>query len=108
VPYFFEIFFPQYLTSIPVSKLYALTLIFALPINLLAAKGQAKLTQTPKKLLYKAIIIPPWFLIISLLILTPTLGITGVVLSRIIHTFVNVFVDIYYWKKAVSLNTALD
>jgi O-antigen/teichoic acid export membrane protein len=42
LPWFYGLFFPTYLASVPYSQVYSLSLIFLLPANLLASVFQAK------------------------------------------------------------------
>lgn len=104
-PYFFRVFFPQYLDSIPISQLYSLILIPTIFLNLFGARWQAKLNLVPKKILYKLMLAQPLTLIILLFILTPLLGINGVILSRLISATLNIFIDQFYWKKMLKLQS---
>jgi O-antigen/teichoic acid export membrane protein len=104
IPYVFKIFFPKYLSSIFFARLYGINIIF-MPISaLLGAVGGAMLTRGPKKWLYPGNVIPQIILIISLLALTPILGITGVIISKIIFSLTAVIISLYYWKKILRIN----
>ncbi|XOB42201.1 MAG: oligosaccharide flippase family protein [Candidatus Nealsonbacteria bacterium] len=76
--FLYKIFFPQYLDSIPYSRLFALSFI-AVPITLLSTIFQA---QMMKKELY-IIRIVPVIRIILLVVLTPLYGIWGVIIAQI-------------------------
>lgn len=106
-PYFFKIFFPKYLDSIFYSKILSLSVIFTAPLSLLNAVGNSKINNTPKKMIYQSSIIIHAILIVSLFILTPVLGIMGVIFSRLIFLFSTVITSTVYWKKVYRLNTKL-
>lgn len=104
IPYVFKIFFPKYLSSIFFARLYGVNIMF-MPINaLLGAVGNAKLIHMPKKWLYQGGAIPQIILIISLLTLTPILGITGAIISKIIFSLTAAIISLYFWKKVVRIN----
>jgi len=99
IPYFFKIFFPKYLGSIFFSRLYGINIAFMPIIYLLTAVINAKLIHMPKKWLYQSAIMAQIILIASLLLLTPLLGITGVIISKIIFYTTSFVFWLYYWKK---------
>ncbi|MCX6731849.1 MAG: oligosaccharide flippase family protein [Candidatus Parcubacteria bacterium] len=105
IPYVFKIFFPKYPDSIFFSRLYGITIAF-MPINfLLSAVLNAKLTYIPKNWLYRIVITAQAILIVSLLLLTPILGITGAVISKIIFSLSVTILNLYYWKKLIKIDS---
>ncbi len=79
-PYFYKIFFPQYLDSVFYSQIYSLTL--------LAVSGtifnETLMTHKKKKELYLHRTIIPALQIILFLILLPTFGLMGLIVTHVI------------------------
>ncbi|MFC1700639.1 lipopolysaccharide biosynthesis protein [Patescibacteria group bacterium] len=84
-PYFYQIFFPQYLESIPYSRLFALSLIL-FPVTLIPSYFVAKIK---KKEVYFLELSIPIIRVTLLFILTPIYGITGVICAIIITNIAN-------------------
>jgi O-antigen/teichoic acid export membrane protein len=99
-PYFFKIFYPKYLESIPYSQLLSILIILQLPILFMGSVGQAKITFFPKKWLYWGII-PQIVLIISLFFLVQLYQIYGVIYSQIIFLAVLIVFGLLRWKFVV-------
>jgi len=94
----YGILFPNYSSSVSLSKLYAICLLFKLPTLLLASFGQAKVTLFPKKFLYISNIIPQVIFIISLVIVGKYLGIQGIIQIRVFYSLIVLLVGIYNWR----------
>ena len=77
-PYFYKIFFPQYIASVPYSQMFILSFI-SLPAAFLGTVFQAKMM---KKQLY-LIKIAPFVKIVFLAILIPFYGIWGAIAAII-------------------------
>lgn len=89
-PFLYKILYPQYLDSIPYSRLFSLTLL-VFPISMLALALQAKMKT---KMLYKVSLIQAITQLIFLAILTPIYGITGAIIARLISY---IFYFFYSW-----------
>lgn len=84
-PLFFQIFFPEYMAAVFYSQIFVLSLLFTpftLINNFFSATGRTKI-------LYFTNLIEPILFIIFLLILLPTLGILGAILSVILKVLIN-------------------
>lgn len=96
-PFLFKIFFPEYLNAILLSQIFSIILIIRLPLSFISAVTQSQLNITPKNWLY-------WrqsshvVQIISMFILIPTIGIMGVVISRILFQITTFIINIVQWK----------
>lgn len=94
-PYFYKIFFPAYLDSIPYSQFLALILIFS-PFILLSTSF---LAEMKKKELYILNFATPILKIVLLLILIPFLGIRGIICSVLASQALNGILTLYFFKK---------
>jgi len=94
-PYIYRIFFSQYLDSVFYSQLLILGLL-AFPLTIITLSFEAKLM---KKELYQFTIISPIVRILFLLILTPLLGILGVIIARLITQVFSMFLSLFLFKK---------
>ena len=94
-PYFFKIFYPEYLESVFYSRMLAFTL-FVFPMSMMALSLQAKMKT---KELYKINIFLPIIKIISLVVLTPLYGIMGVVIAILLSQVFQFFITWYFFKK---------
>jgi len=94
-PYVYKIFFPQYLDSIFYSQLFIFSLI-AFPTTIITLSFEAKMM---KKELYQFTIISPLVQIILLIVLTPLLGILGVVIAQLIARAFNIFLSLLLFRK---------
>jgi len=106
-PLFFKLFFPKYLESVFYSRLFSLSIVLNAMLSFLNVVGNSKITKTPKKMVYQPTVIIHTILIVSLLILTPQLGTSGVVFSRLIFLFSTIVISIIYWKKVYKFNLTL-
>ncbi len=95
VPYFFKIFYPQYLSSVFYSQLYAFNLL-VFPISMIMLAIQARMKTRELYIIGTANQIVQ---ISLLLILTPILGILGVVLTRTLGLIPYFFIAWFYFKK---------
>ena len=95
-PFIFSIFFPKYIESILISKVYALSLLF-FPRTFLST---AMTAQLKKKELYKVRIVAPTIRITIFLIALPIWGIWGAVIGSIISGAITSIVYSYYFAKA--------
>ncbi len=83
VPYIFQIFFPQYMASVPYSQLFALSIVgytASIPIALLAAQKKTLIQ-------YIASIVQPIVAIGLLAALIPLYGIWGAIIALVISRF---------------------
>lgn len=95
-PLIYRTFFPQYAHSIPYSRLYALSII---PMSLsMGAVFRAKMMT---KEIYQIKIAVPLVKILLLIILIPTYGIWGAILSALISRTFNGFLSVFLFKKRV-------
>jgi len=94
-PYFFKIFFPAYLASVPYSQILALVLIFS-PLSFLATSF---LAEMKKRELYILNFSTPSLKIILFFILIPIFGIWGAVFSILISQIFYSFLTLYFFKK---------
>jgi len=94
-PYFYKIFYPQYMDSVLYSRLFAFTLL-VFPMSMMMLALQAKMKT---KELYKINIIRPIIQIIFLLILTPLYGILGVILATLLSHIFYFFLAWYFFKR---------
>lgn len=94
-PYFFKIFYPQYIESIPYSRLLAFTLL-AFPMSMMVLSLQAKMKT---KKLYKINILIPIIKIVLFAILIPLYGILGVIIAILISQIFYFFIAYFFFKK---------
>jgi O-antigen/teichoic acid export membrane protein len=94
-PIIFKIFFPRYLSAIPYTKLYAITILFY-PFRLM---GTALTAHAQKKSLYVLRTSSALIKIILLIILLPSYGIHGAILSQLLSTFFGTSLTFYFFKK---------
>ncbi|OGZ57337.1 MAG: hypothetical protein A3B96_01170 [Candidatus Spechtbacteria bacterium RIFCSPHIGHO2_02_FULL_43_15b] len=95
VPFVFKIFFPQYLDSILYAQIFSF-FIFFFPLSFISQTFDAKMQE--KNILITSIF-SPTLRIILLLILTPTIGVMGVVLTRLINSFATNLLAIFLFLK---------
>jgi len=95
IPYFFNIFFPQYSQSILYSQVLSLSLLF-FPISLIS---QTLTAHAQKKQLYILNTVIPILKIILFLILLPMYGIWGIVLALIIVPIINFILLLIIFKR---------
>lgn len=90
-PFFFKIFFPKYLSSIPLSQIFAISLlgiIVNLPMS--AMKALSKING-----LYFTNITSSIITIALILILTPSYGLIGAVMARVLSRFLGIFLGLF-------------
>lgn len=95
IPYFYKIFFPQYLESINYTRLFALTLLF-FPQKLIGTALQAKAC---KKFLYIMQISNSLLRIVLFFILLPIWGIYGAIAANLAGYAANTILQFYFLKK---------
>jgi len=106
LPPFFQIFFPKYIDAVWFAQFFGLN-VMLMPTNaLINAAINAKLIKMPKKWLYQFNISIQAVALVSLLILTPLLGIVGAILSRILTTLSSILISLYYWKKTLRVKSS--
>ena len=94
-PYFYKIFFPQYIEAIIYSQFYALTLLtFGKKFI-----GIPTVIHLPKKTLYKLSIINPLIDILPKLILLYYFGLAGVIAGILVANVITTAVSFYYFKR---------
>lgn len=103
-PIFFKLFFPAYFDSIFSSQLFSLSIALALPQTLFGAAIGAKLTLIPKKMIYIANV-PGIVFIVSLFMFIGSLGINGVILSRLISLTSGLITNHIMWEKIKIMET---
>jgi len=94
-PYIYSLLFPQYLDSIIYSQLFALSLLLAPKMFI----RQTLVAQKKKKELYQLQTIVPVVKIGLLLMLLPTYGILGAVVTLILVDFINLLTNLYLFRK---------
>lgn len=94
-PYFYKIFFPSYLDSIPYTQILSLILFFT-PFSLL---GASFLAEVRKKELYLLSFLVPTFKILLFFVLIPFFGIWGAVYSVIASQIFGGLLTLYFYKK---------
>jgi O-antigen/teichoic acid export membrane protein len=98
-PVLFKIFFPNYIEGIFISQLYSLSFLFLPKMIYSISLYAQKMTRS----LYISKISTPILKIILFLILTPTYGLIGAVISILMTLFIELFVLIillHYSKKS--------
>jgi len=94
-PYIYALLFPQYLDAVIYSQLFALSLLLAPKVFI----RQTLVAQKKKKELYQLQTIIPIVKIVLLLTLLPTYGVLGAIATLILVDFVNLFVNLYLFRK---------
>lgn len=107
VPYFFMIFFPKYLNAIPYSRLFALTILITIPNVVLEPAISSKITSLSKKTLYLSNVAGALSLLFVLVSIS-TLGINGVIYSRLIYMIVAVAIGYGMWLHIVRTDKKLN
>ncbi|KKT80819.1 MAG: Polysaccharide biosynthesis protein [Candidatus Azambacteria bacterium GW2011_GWA1_44_9] len=94
-PYFYRIFFPQYIEAVVYSQFYALTLLtFGKKFI-----GIPTVIHLPKKTLYKLSIINPVIDILPKLILLYFFGLAGAIAAILLSNLMTTAVSFYYFKR---------
>ena len=93
-PYFFKIFFPQYLSSVPYSQILMFTII-SFPVSLISTAFHAKLMKKEQYLLR----LVAFSRIILLAVLAPLYGIWGVIAARIGAEIVSLSLMLFLFRK---------
>lgn len=101
----YEIFFPKYLDSVIISKVYALTILISIPITILSSAVNAKITYFSKRSLYLWNI-PGALSTIFMLITIQSLGIMSVVYARIILLITTAIMSYLFWLYVVEKDSA--
>ncbi len=96
-PFFFKIFFPKYISSIGISRLYALSMLFSIPNTILGPAVSAKITYLPKKMFYLWNI-PGLTSTIFILIFIQKIGVESVALGRIILVAISFIMGYQMWR----------
>ncbi|NMC35493.1 oligosaccharide flippase family protein [Candidatus Beckwithbacteria bacterium] len=104
-PPFFKIFFPKYISSITISQLSMLALIFRLPALLLQAFGQAKVTLFPKNFLYATSVIPQIFFILILYAAIFYFGLLGAIWARVLIAAIVLVVGLFNWNYLIRIRS---
>jgi len=104
-PFLFQIFFPKYLASIGISRLYALTVLFSLPSIILTSAINAKVTHLPKKLLY-VWNIPSLLATLFILGSVQRLGVAGVAYGRILSAILVFIIACLVWLYIAKRDSA--
>lgn len=96
-PYFYRIFYPQYLDSVFYSQIYSLTLFAIVG----AVFNETLVAHKRKRELYFHRTIIPVIRIILFLVLLPTLGLLGLIYTHIIAKFSSVALGYYFVKHPI-------
>jgi O-antigen/teichoic acid export membrane protein len=94
-PYFYKIFFPEYMESVFYSQLFVLTLL-AFPATILNLTFEAKMM---KKQLYQITVFSPLVRIFFLLLLVPNYGILGVIIAQLLSRVFDIILALVLFKK---------
>lgn len=94
-PYFFSIFYPEYMESVFYSKIFAITL-FVFPASMMALSLQARIKT---KELYKISFITPIVQIGLIAVMIPLWGILGAILARLILQIFYSLLVYYFFRK---------
>jgi len=94
-PYFYKIFFPQYIDSVFYSQIFAISLITAISI----LPTTALQSQMAKKQLYQLNIYASLIQIILLFFFIYFYGLIGIILARIISRFINLSITFWLFKR---------
>lgn len=94
-PYFYKMFFPQYVDSVRYSQLFSLVLL-GFPATMMSFAIRAKMMT---KELYKLNVINPLIQIILLVILTPLYGLLGAILARLLCEVCQFITVGFYFRK---------
>ncbi len=94
-PYFFKIFYPQYMDSVFYSRLFSFNLL-VFPISMMVLVIQAKMKT---KELYKINIIDPIIRIILFVVLIPLYGILGAIIAILLSQIFYFFIAWFFFKK---------
>ncbi len=94
-PYFFQIFFPQYMESVIYSQVFALSILL-FPKAIL---GQTLVAHASKKQLYILRLSTSAFKIVLFLILLPLMGLWGAIITLIATEVFSLFLVIFFFKN---------
>jgi O-antigen/teichoic acid export membrane protein len=97
----YGLLFPQYLDSIFVSKIYALTMLISIPLTILSAAVNAKITYFSKKSLYLWNI-PGALSTIFMLLFIQRIGVIGVAYARILLLVSTAIISYLFWLYVVK------
>lgn len=100
LPYLYRLFFPKYLSSIPYSRLFAISLVLNGVSPFLGSVFRAKKLT---KALYISGLSTQLLLIILVIILGKSFGITGVILAQVIAPFYSAILTLILWKHHLRL-----
>jgi O-antigen/teichoic acid export membrane protein len=106
-PFIYHIFFPKYLGSVGLSRVYAFAMLFAIPSSILGPAINSKVTNLPKKMLYFWNI-PGILSTIFIFLFINKIGVVSVVLARIILVFASFTVGIGFWRYIVKKDKKLN
>lgn len=105
-PFIYKIFFPQYLGSIWLSRIFVITSFFSVPIAILSPAVGSKVTQIPKKMLY-FFNIPGIVATLFILITIQKIGVVSVIYSRIILVGTTFLISWLFWQYIVKKDKEL-
>ena len=94
-PWFFSIFYPHYKEAVFISQLFSLSMLNSIfgPISIfLEAHGMIKEQ-------YSVNVITSIFQIVSMIVLTYTYGLMGIIIARIVTRFFGGFINLYFYYK---------
>ena len=94
-PYFFKIFYPQYIDSVFYSQLFSLTLL-VFPISMMQL---SLLAQRMTKQLYKINMMLPIIQIVLLVVLASLYGILGIIIAMVTHKIFHFLIVYFFFKR---------
>lgn len=100
-PFLFNLFFPKYSESVPITQLLAGLVVFQLPTAFFTSATKSKLSHVPKSWLYWGIM-PPAALILSAFFLVPLYGVYGAIASKYIAIVPGALIGVIQWRLLVK------
>lgn len=100
-PLIFKIFFPAYLSSVGISRIYALTILISMPLTMLSPAINSKVNYLPKKMLYLWNI-PSLLSTIFIFSFIQKLGVTSVVYGRMTLLVATATISVFIWFYIVK------
>jgi O-antigen/teichoic acid export membrane protein len=105
-PFIYKIFFPSYLDSIKLSRIFVITAFFSIPIAIMGPAVNSKVTYIPKKLLYFWNV-PGIVATLFIFITIQKIGVVSVIYSRIILVGTTFLISWLFWQYIVKKDKTL-
>ena len=100
-PFIYHLFFPKYIDSINLSRVFSLTLLFAIPQTILGPAVSSKVTSIPPKMLHLWNI-PGFLSTVFLLATVQSIGLISIIYARLILVASSFIVAYYLWHFIVK------